>query len=78
MDRAVSVTIEISAPRLLPQLLAGLRAAGCLTQRISSNACRVFHAPADDRDVALCELRFYVRAWALRHGDVAVSVSSDV
>ena len=74
----MSVTIEIAAPRLLPQLLSGLRAAGCLTQRISSHACRVVPAPDIDLDTAVCELRFYVRAWALRHGDVAVSVSSDV
>ena len=77
MDIAVSVTIEIDPPRLLPQLLSGLRAAGCLTQRISCHACRVFPTPHLDLDTALCELRFYVRAWALRHGDVAVSVSSD-
>jgi hypothetical protein len=71
------VTIKIDAPRLLPQLLAGLIGVGCLTQRVSSHACRVLLAPDVDRDEALCELRFYVRAWALRHGDVAVSVSSD-
>jgi hypothetical protein len=73
----MSVTVEIDPPKLLPQLLAGLRAAGCMTQRISSHACRVVPTPGVDRDAALCELRFYVRAWALRHGDVAVSVSSD-
>ena len=73
----MSVTVTIDRPRLLPQLLAGLNAAGCLTQRISSHAFRVVPAPDVDRDAALCELRFYVRAWALRHGDVAVSVSSD-
>ena len=73
----MSVTVTIDRPRLLPELLAGLRAAGCLTQPIGSYACRVV-PPADaDRDAALRELRFYVRAWALRHGDVAVSVSSD-
>jgi hypothetical protein len=75
---AVSVTIEIDAPRLLPELLSGLRAAGCLAQRISTYACRVVPAPEVDRDAAVCDLRFYVRAWALRHGDVAVSVSSDL
>jgi hypothetical protein len=77
MDMAMSVTIEIDPPGLLPQLLSGLRAAGCLTQRVSSYACRVFPAPDVDHEAALCELRFYVRAWALRHGDVAVSVQSD-
>jgi hypothetical protein len=73
----MSVTIEIDPPRLLPQLLSGLLAAGCMAQRVSAHACRVVPAPDVERDAALCELRFYVRAWALRHGDVAVSVWSD-
>jgi outer membrane PBP1 activator LpoA protein len=73
----MSVTIKIDTPKLLPQLLASLIAAGCLTQRVSSHACRVVHPPDVDPDTLLRELRFYARAWALRHGDVAVCVSSD-
>jgi hypothetical protein len=74
MEGPMSVTIEIDTPRLLPQLLAGLKAGGCTTQRINAHACRVLHGPGVDEYAALCELRFYVRAWAMRHGDVAVSV----
>jgi hypothetical protein len=71
------VTIEIDLPHLLPQLMAGLRAGGCSAEPISSRACRVLYAQGIDRNAALCELRFYVRAWAMQHGDVGVSVWPD-
>ena len=74
MVMPMSVTIEINTPELLPQLLDGLRAGGCSAQLINSHACRVAYAPGVDVNAAVCELRFYVRAWAMRHGDVAVTV----
>jgi hypothetical protein len=70
----MNVTIEIDAPRLLPRLMAGLQAAGCSVEAVSSRACRVVN-PADvEEDVVLCELRFYARAWALQFDDVGVHV----
>jgi hypothetical protein len=71
------VTIEIDAPLLLPQLVAGLRAGGCSAELIDARACRVTHGPGAGEDADLCELRFYVRAWARRAGNVAVSVRPD-
>jgi hypothetical protein len=73
----MSVTIEIDEPQLLPNLLAGLRAGGCSAELLDSHACRVLHAPGGDGDAVLSELRFYVRAWALRAGNVGASVRLD-
>ena len=66
--------IEIDSPRLLPQLVAGLKSGGCSTELIDKHVCRVLNPVGDDEHQALCELRFYVRAWALKHGNVAVSL----
>jgi hypothetical protein len=72
----MSVTIEIDAPHLLPHLLAGLEAGGCSAELIGPHSCRVIHPQGLDEGVELLELRFYVRAWAVRHG-VRVSLSPD-
>jgi hypothetical protein len=73
----MSVTIEIDAPQLLPNLLTRLEAGGCAAQPIGSRACRVVHTQAADTKHALCELSFFVRAWAGCHGGVAVSLTLD-
>jgi hypothetical protein len=70
----LSVIIEIDVPRLLPQLVARLRAADCSAVPISSHACRVVHLQAESMSVAVLELRFFAKAWAGAHGDVAVQV----
>ena len=70
----MNVTIEIDSPQLLPQLVAGLNSGGCLTELIDKHVCRVVEPVGDDEHQALCELRFYVRAWALKHGNVAVNL----
>jgi hypothetical protein len=68
----LSVIIEIEVPQLLPQLVARLRAANCWVVPISSRACRVVHLQAESLSVAMMELRFFAKAWAGAHGDVAV------
>jgi hypothetical protein len=70
----LSVIIEIDVPRLLPQLVAGLKAADCRAVPISSRACRVVHRQAESLSVAMLELRFFAQAWALAHGDVSVDL----
>jgi hypothetical protein len=70
----MNVTIEIDSPKLLPKLVAGLKSGGCLTELIDKHACRVVNPVGDDEHQAMCELRFYVRAWALKHGNVAVNL----
>jgi hypothetical protein len=76
-EARMSVTIQIDAPHLLPHLLASLEADGCLAELISSHSCRVIHPHGAREGVELLELRFYVRAWAQRHG-VAVSLFPDI
>ena len=66
--------IEIDVPRLLPQLVDRLQAADCWVEPISSHACRVVHLQAENLNVALLELRFFAKAWAGAHGDVAVDL----
>ena len=67
--------IELDAPRLLPRLLIELRAAGFSVRPVGLRASRVVDRRADeDAYEALCELRFFLTAWAKAHGDVAVSV----
>jgi hypothetical protein len=70
----LAVTIEIDAPRLLPRLLLQLWACGFSVRPVGLRAGRVVDRRAVDADEALCELRFFLRAWARAHGDVAVSV----
>jgi hypothetical protein len=70
----LSVIIEVDVPRLLPQLVARLRAADCWAVPISSHACRVVHLQAESLTEALWELRFFASAWARGHGDVSVSL----
>jgi hypothetical protein len=70
----MSVIIEVDVPRLLPQLVARLRAADCWVVAISCHACRVVHLQAESLNEAMLELRFFVSAWAQAHGDVAVSL----
>jgi hypothetical protein len=69
-----SVIIEIDVPRLLPQLVAGLQDVDCCAEPISSQACRVVHLQAESPNVAMLELRFFAKAWAGAHGDVAVEL----
>ena len=45
---------------------------------VGVRAGRVVDRRAVDAEEALCELRFFLRAWARAHGDVAVSVLSAV
>ena len=66
--------IEIDSPRLLPHLLVRLRAAGLSVQAVGSHEGRVFDPGAEDPDEALCELRFFVAAWARAHGNVGARV----
>jgi len=73
----MSVTIEIDAPQLLPHLLTRLEDGGCSVEPIGSRACRVVHEQAANAKIGLCELTFFVRAWAGCHGGVAVSLTLD-
>jgi hypothetical protein len=70
----MAAVIQIDEPRLLPHLLMRLRAVGFSVRRVSLHEGRVVDRAAADEDEALCELRFFLSAWARAHDDVAVSV----
>jgi len=70
----LEAVIQLDAPRLLPHLLLRLRAAGFLVRPVSLHETRVVDRRVTDADEALCELRFFLSAWARAHGNVAVSV----
>jgi hypothetical protein len=70
----MEAVIQVDAPRLLPHLLMRLRAAGFSVRPVGLRETRVVDRRAADADEALCELRFFLNAWARAHGDVAVSV----
>ncbi len=61
------MTIRVSDRRLLAPLMEALRVAGCPVARVADDRCRVT-AEGADRSQAYLELRFFARAWALRHG----------
>ena len=73
----MGVTIEIDAPHLMPHLIDRLAAVGCTAQLVGARACRVVHTQALDSAEALTELRFFVRAWAGRHGGVTFKLQPD-
>jgi hypothetical protein len=68
----MSVIIEIDAPHLLPDLVSELEHAECSAVPISPDACSVVDPRAESERHELYELRFFARAWAMSHGDVAV------
>jgi hypothetical protein len=70
----LSFIIEIEVPWLLPQLVARLRAVDCSAVPISACACRVVHLHAESKNEAILELRFFAKAWAQAHGNVAVQL----
>ena len=70
----MEAVIQIDEPRLLPHLLIRLWAAGFSVRPISLHTSRVVDRRAADPYEALCELRFFLSAWARAHGDVAISV----
>jgi hypothetical protein len=63
----MGVTVEIAQPELLPDLVTSLAASGCLTSAVDERACRVVHIGAHDAAEELQELRFFLRAWQVRH-----------
>jgi hypothetical protein len=69
----MGVTVEIERPELLPDLVSSLAASGCMTSAVDERVCRVVHIGAHDAAEELQELRFFLRAWQVRH-DVTVTL----
>jgi len=69
--------IEIQTPSLLPALVERLAASGCVTRAIEDGVCHIVHPAARDATEEWQELRFFLRAWQARNGDVEVTLRPD-
>jgi hypothetical protein len=62
--------VQVSEPRLLPQLVDSLLRSDCVATRVDDRTFEVLHADAHDEHEARVELLFFLRAWANGHPDV--------
>jgi hypothetical protein len=67
------VRVTISIGELLPELIDGLRNAGCFAAPLSEHTCAVRYPRAVDDREARSEVEFFVRAWQLTQPQVAVA-----
>jgi hypothetical protein len=63
-----SLTVYVSSPDLVEDLMASFRRGGCVARRTGVRSCSVDH-PADEREARI-EVAFFLRAWRTRHGRV--------
>jgi hypothetical protein len=68
--------VRISEPALLEELMSVLLRSGCVTKRVSGDACLVVHVEASHDAEAQRELNFFVRAWQLAHPGVFAAVTA--
>ena len=67
--------VRITAPDLLPNLVASFLRAECVAQAVERDCCLVIHPSADDSRQAHEEIAFFVRAWQLDHPAVGVELT---
>ena len=61
--------IRLRNPDLARDLVETLREAECVVEVVDDVTCRVACEEAGDRHQAALEMRFFLRAWQLKHGD---------
>jgi hypothetical protein len=64
----------LDRPELTDALLRALTAGDCLCSRTTADTLVVIHRAAVDEAEARTELRFFLGAWAARHGDPSLSL----
>ena len=67
---STSLRVRVSRPELSDELLEALTAGACVCARLDHRTMLVVHREAVDEVEARLELRFFLRAWEHRHGDV--------
>jgi hypothetical protein len=67
--------VRITAPELLPKLVASFLRAECVAQAVERDRLVVIHPSADDSRQAHEEVAFFVRAWQLDHPGVGVELT---
>jgi hypothetical protein len=71
---AVPFHVVLARPELVDGLVRALTAGDCLCSRLTTDTLVVIHRAAVDESEARTELRFFLDAWAARHGHPAVSL----
>jgi hypothetical protein len=71
---AVPFHVVLERPELTEELARALTAGDCLCSRMTADTLVVIHRAAVDESEARTELRFFLDAWAARHGDPSVSL----
>ena len=66
--------VVLNRAELADELVRALTAGDCLCGRLTTDTLVVIHRAAVDESEARTELRFFLDAWAARHGDPAVSL----
>ncbi len=69
------IHVRIDAPALLPELIESFLRNRCVAQPVGDNSCLVIHVDAHHGGEAWREVLFFVRAWGIRHPDVAAVVT---
>ena len=70
----VPLHVVLDRPELADELVRALTAGECLCSRLTADTLVVVHRAAVDESEARTELRFFLDAWAARHGDPVVSL----
>jgi hypothetical protein len=71
----MALTVEITQPALLPDLISGLERSGCVADRVAPSACRVRAVGGANGTEERLELAFFLRAWQLNHPGVEATIS---
>jgi hypothetical protein len=68
--------VHLSDSSYLFELVRDLLRGGCVSRAVDEETLEVVHPDAETADEARTELAFFLRAWQLRHPDVAVWIAS--
>lgn len=67
--------VSVNDPAGLDLLVDDLLRSGCVPARMDEETVEVIHPDAASAREALTELAFFLRAWQLRHPEVALTIS---
>jgi hypothetical protein len=72
----MTLRLELSDERHLADLMVALARHGCLTDRITPNACRIACPRSWSPHEARLEIGFFLRAWQAHHPGVTAILSA--
>jgi hypothetical protein len=71
----MALEVRVSDPSLLADVVASFSGNACVAYPVGRHSCLVVHVHAASTEEALQEVRFFLRAWELRHPGVSASVT---